>query len=376
MSLSRRRFIQNTLYGMAGLAFGRRVSAQPFNDALVLDKTHNIAIPRGCQLRLVAKSSKQVLSSAPYKWHAAPDGGACFSTADNGWIYVSNSELRNKRGGVGALRFNAEGDVTDAYSILAGTTRNCAGGKTPWHTWLSCEENGDAGLVYECDPVGQREARVRPGMGAFNHEAVAVDPLSSICYMTEDVKDGCLYRFIPTDKNNLERGQLQVALANKQTLSWQPIPDASASRIPTRYQVKDAARFRGGEGIVYDRRKIYFTTKLDNVVWCYFIDTGVITRIYSAAQYQSPLLTGVDNIEVSASGEVLIAEDGGNMQIIALDHRHTPYVLLQVYGQDRSEITGPAFSPDGQRLYFSSQRGRSGKSQDGLTYELRFPVDA
>lgn len=375
MSLSRRNFIRNALYGVAGLALGRRVSAQPFNDELVLENTHNVAIPRGCQLRLVAESSQQVLASSSYNWHAAPDGGACFVTADNGWIYVSNSELRNNRGGVGALRFNSSGEVIDAYPILTGTSRNCAGGRTPWQTWLSCEENGDTGLVYECDPTGQQAARVRPAMGAFNHEAVAVDPQSSICYMTEDVKDGCLYRFVPSQKNNLEHGRLEVAVANRQTLSWQPLPDASGSNTPVRYQVEEAARFKGGEGIVYDRRKVYFTTKIDNVVWCYHIDTGVLTRIYSAAQYQDPLLTGVDNIEVSASGEVLIAEDGGNMQIIALDHDYTPYILLQVFGQDRSEITGPAFSPDGQRLYFSSQRGRTGNSEDGLTYELRFPVN-
>ena len=213
-------------------------------------------------------------------------------------------------------------------------------------------------------------------MGAFNHEAVAVDPVSSICYMTEDMKDGCLYRFIPAEKNHLENGRLEVAVANGQTLTWQVLSEPSGKSIPTRYQVEEAARFRGGEGIVYDRRKIFFTTKIDNVVWCYHIDTRVITQIYSAAQYQDPLLTGVDNIEVSVSGELLIAEDGGNMQIIAVDHDYTPYVLLQVFGQDRSEITGPAFTPDGQRLYFSSQRGGTGKSEDGLTYELRFPVSS
>ena len=94
--------------------------------------------------------------------------------------------------------------------------------------------------------------------------------------------------------------------------------------------------------------------------------------IYSAADYEQPLLTGVDNIEVSPSGELLVAEDGGNMQIIALDKKYRPYVLVQINGQDRSEITGPAFSPDGKRLYFSSQRGATGSSDDGITYELRF----
>ena len=108
------------LLGGAGLALGRRVTALPFNESLVLDKTCNVAIPRGCQLRLVAESSKQVLAISSYRWHGAPDGGACFPDADAGWIYVSNSELPNNQGGVGAIRFNAEGEIVDAYPILAG----------------------------------------------------------------------------------------------------------------------------------------------------------------------------------------------------------------------------------------------------------------
>jgi secreted PhoX family phosphatase len=131
-----------------------------------------------------------------------------------------------------------------------------------------------------------------------------------------------------------------------------------------------AARFKGGEGIVYHDGKISFTTKRDNVVWQYHINTGLITKIYDAANYKEPLLTGVDNIEISPSGELLIAEDGGNMQIIALDHNYQPHVLVQIYGQNRSEITGPAFSPDGKRLYFSSQRGKTGRSEGGITYEI------
>ncbi len=371
MKLSRRKLLGNLFYGMVGLALAPRTLATPFNKSLVLDAVNNVALPAGCQLRQVAASSKPVLTSSNYKWHGAPDGGACFATRDGGWIYVSNSELENNQGGVGAIRFNASGEIIDAYSILRGTSRNCAGGKTPWQTWLSCEENGDSGRVFECDPLGEQEAVQRPMMGLFNHEAIAIDPDSSICYMTEDVRDGCLYRFIPDVQADLASGKLEVAVARGGVLAWVQIPDPAGKIIPVRYQVEEAVRFRGGEGIVYDRGSIYFTTKLDNSVWRYQVATGAISRIYSASDYQQPLLTGVDNIEVSASGELLIAEDGGNMQIIGLDKHFTPYVFLQIYGQDRSEITGPAFSPDGSRLYFSSQRGHSGKSEDGLTYELR-----
>jgi secreted PhoX family phosphatase len=280
--------------------------------------------------------------------------------------------VTKQRGGASAIRFNSKGDIVESYSILKNTTFNCAGGKTPWNTWLSCEESGNYGRVYECDPKGEKDAEVRPAMGSFNHEAVAVDPKSHICYMTEDVEDGCLYRFKPDEKGNLSAGTLEVAVANRNVLLWKKIKDPFAETKPTRYQLIEAARFRGSEGIIYHDGKISFTTKIDNVVWQYHINTGVISKIYDAANYKQALLTGVDNIEVSQSGELLIAEDGGNMQIIALDHNYQPHVLVQILGQDRSEITGPAFTPDGKRLYFSSQRGRTGKSEDGLSYELTF----
>ncbi|MGB1800188.1 MAG: alkaline phosphatase PhoX [Gammaproteobacteria bacterium] len=371
---SRRQFLKYAMLGLGGLAVPQVCFSVPqaLNKNLQFIKEFNIDIPVGCSIRVVAQSSKVVTHNNSFLWHGAPDGGACFPSEDNGWIYVSNCENENKGGGVGAIRFDSKGEIVDAYSILNNTSRNCAGGKTPWNTWLSCEENGDAGQVYECDPEGNQKAIVLPLMGSFNHEAVAVDPKTHYCYMTEDVKDGCLYRFKPESKNDLSKGVLEVAVADKNILSWEKIADPLAKTKPTRYQLEEAARFKGGEGIVYHDGKVSFTTKKDNVVWQFHIDTGLITKLYDAADYNQPLLTGVDNIDVAPSGELLIAEDGGNMQIVALDNNYKPHVLVQIYGQDRSEITGPAFSPDGKRLYFSSQRGKTGKSQDGLTYELTF----
>ena len=84
------------------------------------------------------------------------------------------------------------------------------------------------------------------------------------------------------------------------------------------------------------------------------------------------MLSGVDNLTASAEGELLVAEDGDDMQIVVLTADKV-FPLLQVVGHDRSEITGPAFSPDGSRLYFSSQRGKTGKLEDGMTFEVTGP---
>lgn len=96
--------------------------------------------------------------------------------------------------------------------------------------------------------------------------------------------------------------------------------------------------------------------------------------VYDAELSRHPVLTGVENIEISHDGSLLVAEDGGNMQIVALTQDGRPAPLVTLLGQEQSEITGPAFSPCGTRLYFSSQRGSEGLSEKGLTYELRLPV--
>lgn len=352
-------------------------------------------VPPGFSVRQVAQTGKRPFAGSDYIWHADPDGGATFAMDDGGWVYVSNAEVSGwRQGGVGALRFNAEGELIDSYPICTGTTNNCAGGPTPWGTWLTCEEI-DEGLVYECDPTGSQAAVPAPALGIFRHEAAAVDPVHRHIYLTEDVPDGNLYRFVPNHyppggRADLRSGRLEVAVVSgdiplrTRAVEWRPVPnpmprlsDSNGMKMdaPTRYQVSGAEVFNGGEGCWYHAGIVYFTTKGDNRVWALDTNRSTLDLIYDKQSEQAfnPGIDDVDNLTVSAGGDVLVAEDGSEMRIVVVGPDIKPFELVNVIGHRDSEICGPAFSPDGNRLYFSSQEGVAGDHTDGRIYEMRGP---
>ena len=335
-----------------------------------------VRLPDGFSARIVARAGEPVLPGG-HTWHAWPDGGATFATEDGGWIYVSNSELPIA-GGAGALRFDTNGELVNAYPILEGTNVNCAGGPTPWGTWLSCEEVGN-GRVFETDPWGEVEAVERPALGRFKHEAAAVDPEHGCVYLSEDESDGLLYRFESSaiDENgalSLTEGELQVAVVDETGgVTWRPVPDPLyEGDVPTRHQVPEATVFDGGEGIWWFEGMVYMSTKGDNRIWAYNTNNQTISTVYDRETTPDrDALYGVDNLTVSACGDVLVAEDGGNMRIVAVLPSGEIKPLMQIVGQDGSEITGPAFDPSGTRLYFSSQRANG--LLGGITYEITGP---
>ncbi|WP_406058067.1 PhoX family protein [Streptomyces sp. NBC_01077] len=386
--MERRSFLRGAVIGTSAAAFGGTLmhgaayaapaqpGAGPYG-ALGAADANGILLPAGFTSRVIARSG-QTVPGTSYTWHSAPDGGACFADG-TGWIYVSNSEI-NPSGGTSAVRFSSTGAVTGAYRILSGTRQNCAGGRTPWNTWLSCEEVS-LGYVYETDPYGVNAAVRRDTMGRFKHEAAAADPVRKVVYLTEDETSGCLYRFIPTTWGNLSAGTLQVMVAGTATsgsFTWQNVPDPDGSPTVTRSQVSGSKKFNGGEGCHYANDTVWFTTKGDNRLWQLNLTTSTYELAYddSLVPNGAAPLTGVDNVTGSSSGDLFIAEDGGNMEICVITPDDVVAPFLRISGQSSSEITGPAFSPDGTRLYFSSQRGTSGSSSAGITYEVTGPFRA
>lgn len=386
---NRRHFLQMGLQGAALFAAGGLLRFQQSQAAspdaalfyslnnlgpLLAPDANGLMLPEGFKSRIVARSGEAPAGLPGYTWHSAPDGGATFPAEDGGWVYVSNSEMRSFSGGVGAIRFDAQGEVVDAYQILKNTSINCAGGPTPWGTWLSCEEFTD-GQVYECDPMGINPSVLRPALGTFRHEAVAVDSENQCLYLTEDLPDGAFYRFRPDQAlPDLSSGQLEIASVVKRNgksfIDWLVVPDPLAKTEATRLQVPAYTIFKGGEGIGIYEGRVYFTTKHDNRVWVYHTGNQQLDVLYDVETSDNPILSGVDNVVITPAGDVLIAEDGGDMQIVVLTDAGSVAPLLQIVGHEKSEITGPAFDPSYQRLYFSSQRGSVGKSSGGITYEV------
>lgn len=382
--MKRRNFLRAAMVGVGVTAFGNTLTpgamAAPAQNApspygaLQPADANGIQLPPGFTSRVIARSGHNV-SGTSHQWHPAPDGGAVFADG-TGWIYVSNSEI-NPGGGCGAVRFNSSATITDAYSILSGTRQNCAGGAMPWNRWLSCEEVG-RGFVYECDPWGVASAVQRPAMGRFKHEAAAADPVRRCVYMTEDESNGCFYRFVPNTWGNLSAGTLQALVAGTATsgsFTWVNVPDPDGSPTVTRDQVAGAKRFNGGEGLHYANDHAWFTTKGDNRVWQLNLSNNTYELAYddSLVTPGTAPLTGVDNVTGSTFGDLYVAEDGGNMEICVITPDDRISVFLRVNGQSSSEITGPAFTPAGNRMYFSSQRGTTGSSSGGITYEITGP---
>jgi secreted PhoX family phosphatase len=333
---------------------------------------NGIRLPEGFKARVIARGGEPVQGTT-YSFPLQPDGQATFATQDGGWILVTNSEVPLAGGGVSATRFSPTGEITDAYRILGGTQLNCAGGPTPWGTWLSGEEY-DTGQVWECDPTQASQGVARPALGNFKHEAVAVDSAGQRLYLTEDFVDGNLYRFTPESYPELDAGVLEVAsVAADGKVSWLPVPNPNPgnSDTPTRKQVPEATVFARAEGIWFDSGMVYVATTADEKIHAYDTIGERVEVIYDRAKIANAPLQMPDNLSVSPSGDLFVAEnhdaEDGHLDVMLLTPDLVIAPFLSVEGGKHiydnpilgpSELTGPVFDPSGTRFYFTSQRAR------------------
>lgn len=353
---------------------------------------NGLRLPAGFTSKVIARSGTNI-GPRPYRFHILPDGMGAFKTSDGGFILTSNSEAPFVEGyldglyeiGTAAIRFDKNFNVTDAYPILEKTQINCAGGVTPWGTWLSCEEV-ENGKVFECDPWGKKKQVAHPAMGVFKHEACCVDPKGKQVYLTEDLGDGCFYRFTPTKYPDLSAGRLDVASVGEDgKVTWLEVPDPQfTGAVPTRRQVEGASRFRRGEGMWFDAGTVYFATTQDDRVYAYHPETTAIEVLYDGVALgdEAPL-HDTDNVTVSPiSGDLYVCEDPGGtteegMQVclISAEGEAAAFCEVSVEGHNGSELTGPVFDPTGSRLYFSSQRAKfPGETvAAGIVYEISGP---
>tara|TARA_B100000029_G_scaffold513378_1_gene612817 strand:+ start:99 stop:1379 length:1281 start_codon:yes stop_codon:yes gene_type:complete len=292
-------------------------------------------------------------------------------------------------GGTSTIVYNPKTQkIENEYMSLLGTLVNCAGGKTPWNTWISCEETvatrgkglkKNHGYNFEVTPYSHTKlnnAVPLKAMGRFRHEAVAIDPSTSIAYQTEDRDDGLIYRFIPNVKQKYWKGGQLQALMVKNTdsndtrnwtnnhfiknklydIDWLTLDDTDNPEDDMRYRAANqgAAFFARPEGMWYDDNTVYFTCtsggeKKLGQIWKINLNQQTLELIFES--YNSDAMRACDNITIAPWGDVIICEDGkGRDRIMGIKNNGKTYVIAENI-LNSSEFAGVNFSPDGNILF-------------------------
>ncbi|MEU1073912.1 MULTISPECIES: alkaline phosphatase PhoX [unclassified Streptomyces] len=414
MSLSRREFARNSALTGAGVALTGSVGAlatapgalaaedvhgaaghghhhEPGYGPLRPDPQGILALPQGFSYRIITRTGVTRLDSGE-STPSNHDGTAAFEGPRGVTLLVNNHELKGPRknwphpvplteglvydpaasGGCTVVEVHPHGGPVAEWVGIAGTSTNCAGGATPWGTWLTCEEtedragsNGmtkDHGYVFEVDPCDRRANRAPEpvkALGRYAHEAVVVDPRRGHLYLTEDASgpNGLLYRWTPPHGFEHGRGRLRTladdagvlqapkcydaggrfvddlsratAIGTVYGVDWVDVPDRDARTTSVRKQFAagDVTRARklegmwwadGGAYIVSSYAREESPVRHDGQVWFYDPRRRTLTLKVLLGVNTEPgedgAFDGPDNITVSPYGGLVIAEDGEGVQ--------------------------------------------------------------
>jgi hypothetical protein len=193
--------------------------------------------------------------------------------------------------------------------------------------------------------------------------------------MTEDESTSGFYRFTPDRYPDLGSGLLRIATqGDGGRIRWVQVPDPTAASGPTRTQLPNSLKFKRGEGLWFDTGVVYFSTTSDDRIWAYDCATEVLELLYDGvALGDAAPLRDPDQLNAHpSSGDLFVCEDADDLQIVMITQERTVAPFAQLSGPlhgSGTEFAGTTFDPDGNRLYFSSQRGGSG----GLTFEVSGP---